>query len=70
MQFLCRGSAYEQVSPIATSGAVTHIVVEKGSELNPYVPQSCQAPARGYCRPARTDVIRWVLKPSQCIRPT
>jgi methylthioribose-1-phosphate isomerase len=23
----------------------------------------------GYCRPVRTDVIRWVLKPSQCIRP-
>jgi hypothetical protein len=23
-----------------------------------------------YCRPPRTDVMRWVLKPSQCIRPT
>ena len=23
-----------------------------------------------YCSPARTDVMRWVLKPSQCIRPT
>ncbi len=24
----------------------------------------------GYWRPARTEVMRWVLKPSQCIRPT
>ena len=24
----------------------------------------------GYWSPARTDVMRWVLKPSQCIRPT
>ena len=24
----------------------------------------------GYWIPARTDVMRWVLKPSQCIRPT
>ena len=23
-----------------------------------------------YWSPARTDVMRWVLKPSQCIRPT
>src|SRR5689334_8449927 len=23
----------------------------------------------GYCRPPRTDVMRWVLKPSQCMRP-
>jgi hypothetical protein len=23
-----------------------------------------------YCRPERTEVMRWVLKPSQCIRPT
>ena len=23
----------------------------------------------GYWSPARTDVMRWVLKPSQCIRP-
>jgi methylthioribose-1-phosphate isomerase len=26
-------------------------------------------PERGYWMPVRTDVIRWVLKPSQCIRP-
>ena len=24
----------------------------------------------GYWRPVRTEVMRWVLKPSQCIRPT
>jgi hypothetical protein len=24
----------------------------------------------GYCRPPRTEVMRCVLKPSQCIRPT
>ncbi|GAB2957556.1 hypothetical protein GCM10027203_72680 [Nonomuraea fastidiosa] len=24
----------------------------------------------GYCSPDRTDVMRWVLKPSQCMRPT
>jgi hypothetical protein len=24
----------------------------------------------GYWSPPRTAVIRWVLKPSQCIRPT
>jgi hypothetical protein len=27
-------------------------------------------PVAGYWIPARTDVMRWVLKPSQCIRPT
>ena len=27
------------------------------------------APA-SYCNPPRTDVIRWVLNPSQCMRPT
>ncbi len=25
---------------------------------------------RCYCKPPRTDVMRWVLNPSQCIRPT
>ena len=25
--------------------------------------------ATGYCSPPRTDVMRWVLKPSQCMRP-
>ena len=29
-----------------------------------------QAAVRRYWSPARTDVMRWVLKPSQCIRPT
>jgi hypothetical protein len=24
----------------------------------------------GYWSPARTEVMRWVLKPSQCMRPT
>jgi NAD(P)H-dependent FMN reductase len=24
----------------------------------------------GYCRPERTEVMRWALKPSQCMRPT
>jgi hypothetical protein len=28
------------------------------------------ASAGSYWRPARTDVMRWVLKPSQCMRPT
>jgi hypothetical protein len=27
-------------------------------------------PGTPYWSPARTDVMRWVLKPSQCIRPT
>ena len=29
-----------------------------------------QAEVRRYWSPARTDVMRWVLKPSQCMRPT
>jgi hypothetical protein len=31
---------------------------------------SAAAVERVYCRPPRTDVIRCVLNPSQCIRPT
>ena len=31
---------------------------------------SAGQPSGGYWSPARTDVMRWVLKPSQCIRPT
>ena len=27
-------------------------------------------PMTGYCSPVRTDVMRSVLNPSQCIRPT
>jgi hypothetical protein len=34
-------------------------------------PATCrEAGRRPYWSPVRTEVIRWVLKPSQCIRPT
>jgi hypothetical protein len=33
-------------------------------------PHVAAGPPGCYCSPPRTDVMRWVLKPSQCIRPT
>jgi len=60
---------YDEEQRSASSGKTVHRVIARR-------PADRAGPARAgpqsvaYCRPARTDVMRWVLKPSQCIRPT
>ena len=56
------------------------VVMHSVLSVDGYIVHDADGPAEGtrrawsasgvsYWSPARTDVMRWVLKPSQCIRP-
>ena len=60
--------------PLLHPGEGGHDALARGSRAGPRaaLPDRLLARRRrrAYCRPPRTEVIRSVLKPSQCIRPT
>jgi len=62
-------------SPLGRNARVTGVTLllqrREGEKdpRDPIVPHGSARAAR-YWRPPRTEVMRWVLKPSQCMRPT
>ena len=54
--------------PVALPWPASQGSVESGTYRAGLVPG--RNPVVGYWSPVRTDVMRWVLKPSQCMRPT
>jgi len=73
-----RGSSPAVTPPLVTAGNGSSLLVLNGGFASNAAPPTDSyrrhwtqvGRTAVYCSPPRTAVIRWVLKPSQCIRPT